>query len=378
MTNNLDDIAPSFRAAKDRWLDAPNMQAHYEDLSRTFESNGSSLIELIKSFLEMVCITVINEIDGDVPKNCSTTDYVVLVLDKLGLRNTRGASAFDKVLSAHNKLADALTDVRNIEGSISHGKNGFIDSISDHHARVYLLSADAIISLILRAYEGVDPSILKTREPHSRFSHHNAKIDIGTQVEAKIDEDGILELSFSAGSLQDIGLRTSASELLYYLDRQAYVDVLDALGSVIIKPEEEGAPSVGEAEIEKVKEEIVEETGSFPVGRHQESTSGSLKPIINYKGKFADKVNPFYEFMMHTILSGDDSEATQVLNFTYTLLNGMEELAVIDWNKRDSTRSRARLFVKKLLKLFSIKGIEIDSIDKIVEWMEKRIPGGET
>jgi len=47
----LDDIAPAFRAARERWPDAPNLQQHYDDLARTFEENGSSLIELTKSFL---------------------------------------------------------------------------------------------------------------------------------------------------------------------------------------------------------------------------------------------------------------------------------------------------------------------------------------
>ena len=43
----------------------------------------------------------------------STTELLVTTLDRLGLRNTRGASKFDRVLSAHNKLADALNDCRN-------------------------------------------------------------------------------------------------------------------------------------------------------------------------------------------------------------------------------------------------------------------------
>jgi len=55
MTFVLDDIAPAFRAARERWPNAPNLQQHYEDLARTFKENGSSLIELTKSFLEMVC-----------------------------------------------------------------------------------------------------------------------------------------------------------------------------------------------------------------------------------------------------------------------------------------------------------------------------------
>ena len=129
------------------------MQAHYEDLARTFEENGSSLLELCKSFLEMVCITVVKELGGNLPASSTptTTELLGCTLDTLGLRNERGASAFDKVISGHNKIADGLSEARNIDGSVAHGKDGFIDAISDRHTRVYLLSADTIISLILKA-----------------------------------------------------------------------------------------------------------------------------------------------------------------------------------------------------------------------------------
>ncbi len=378
MTTALDDIAPAFRDAKERWPDAPNMQAHYDDLVRSFETNGSSLIELCKSFLEMVCVTVLNELGGDVPTNGSTTQYVVAALDKLGLRNTRGASAFDKVLSAHNKLADALTEVRNQEGSVAHGKDGFIDAMSDRHARVYLLSADTIISLILQAYDGIEPSILKTREPHNRFVHHNVKIDAGTQIEAQVDEDGVIVLSFRAGSLEDgFELRVSASELLYYLDRQAYVDVLEALRGIKTEVEEEGVEA-GDTEDEYDEGQAVDELPAESAEQQQKTETRPLEPVTEYQGKYADKVTPLYEYIVHTILSGNEEDATQILNLTYTLLNSMEDLAVVDWQERHSTKSKVRLFVKKLSKLFSIDELERDSLDQIVEWLAVNIRGGES
>ena len=378
MTTVLDDIAPAFRDAKERWPDAPNMQAHYDDLVRSFETNGSSLIELCKSFLEMVCVTVLNELGGDVPTNGSTTQYVVAALDKLGLRNTRGASAFDKVLSAHNKLSDALTEVRNQEGSVAHGRDGFIDAISDRHVRVYLLSADTIISLILQAYDGIEPSILKTREPHNRFAHHNVKIDAGTQVDAQVDEDGVIVLSFRAGSLEDgFELRVTASELLYYLDRQAYVDVLEALRGITTEVEIDEAVKTVDTEDKRAEEQSFDELPAESAEQQQETETRTLEPVTEYQGKYADKVTPLYEYIVHTILSGNEKDATQILNLTYTLLNSMEDLAVVDWQKRHSTKSKVRLFVKKLSKLFSIDELGGDSLDQIVEWLAVNIRGGE-
>lgn len=380
MSQALDNIAPSFYAAKNRWPDAPNMQAHYEDLAKTFEENGSSLLELCKSFLEMVCITVLSEIGEPLPgNNPSTTQFLVAVLDKLGLRNTRGASAFDKVLSVHNKLADALTEVRNQEGSVAHGKDGFLDVMSDRHARVYLLSADTIISLILNAYEGVEPSILHTREKHTRYKYHNDKIDAGTVVNAEVDEDGMLVLSFRAGSQREgegIELRTPTSELLYYLDRQAYMDVIVALRGVT-PTETDAEPDDVEIELEETQTPTVSETETPADVPTEATASPHLEAITEYSGRYVDQVNPLYEFIIHSLLNGKSEQAAHVQNLTYTLLNGMEDLGMVDWSTRESTRSAVRVFVKKLFSLFAIDGLGPEALEGIVSWLAGQIVGGE-
>lgn len=374
MTNVLDDIAPAFKEAAIRWPDAQNFQTHYSDLASTFESNGSSLIELCKSFLEAVCITVLNEMGAITPPNGSTTQYVVAALDALGLRNTRGASAFDKVLSAHNKLADALTEVRNHEGSVAHGKDGFIDAMSDRHARVYLLSADTIISLVLQAFDGKEPSLLKTRERHDRYLHLNNRINSATQIKVNVDEEGIVELSFRAGTLNDgFDIRVSVSELLYYLDRQAYVDVLDALRGVTIEAHEEEIPEPEEAEAKPAEESQLDETADEGITL----VSKKLQPVTMYDGKYKDLVSPLYDYILHSNLGGNMKFATQIQNFTYTILYHMEDMAVIDWSNRPSTRTKVRLFLKKLVKLFSIEDIKGKNVDEVVTWLGQRIAGGE-
>lgn len=376
MTSVLDDIAPAFRAAITRWPDASNLKTHFADLASTFENNGSSLVELSKSFVEMVCITIITELGKELPASSSptTTELLGCALDALGIRNQRGSSALGTILSGYNKVSDGLTDVRNHEGSVGHGKDGFIDAISDRHARVYLLSADTIIALLLQAYDGVEPSILKTREPHSRFSHHNERIDSATQIEAAVDEEGVVELSFLAGTLEDgFDIRVSASELLYYLDRQAYVGVLDALQGVTTEAKEEEIPEPEEVEAEPEEETQPEEAAD----EEMVPISKKLQPVAKYEGKYKDQVSPLYDYILYSILGGDTKFATQVQNLTYTVLNGMEDMAVIDWSNRPSMHAEVRLFLKKLVKLFSIEDMEGKKVDEIVTWLGQRIPGGE-
>ena len=159
--NRLDDIAPAFRAAVERWPDAPNLQQHYRDLARAWEGEGSSVIELIKSFLECVCWTVLNELGAEGPASSTptTTELLARVLDALGLRHQRGVGPLGRVISAHNRLAEALNEYRNQDGSVAHGRDGFLDAISNRYTRVYLLSADSVIALILSAYDGREPNL---------------------------------------------------------------------------------------------------------------------------------------------------------------------------------------------------------------------------
>lgn len=362
MTSLLDDIAPSFKTAANRWPDAPNIQAHYVDLASTFESNGSSLIELCKSFLEMVCITIVTELGKELPpsSNVTTTEYLGSALDALDIRNQRGSSDLGLIISGYNKLIKGLNNYRNQEGSVAHGRDGFIDCISERHARVYLLSADAIIAMLLLAYDGVEPSFLKTRDPHNRFTHHNKKIDANTQVEVQVDDDGIVGLAFRAGTLEEgFEIRVSPSELLYCLDRRAYVEILQALRGIGTQP---------------LDEEIPIETTILD---HKEPLAWKPQPVTNYKGKYAEQVSPLTDFIFQDIMKGELKYVSQIQNLTFTILNGMDDLAVVDWSKRPSTKAEVRLLLKKLGKMSSIDEINNRSIERIIEWLEKNIPGGE-
>jgi Abortive infection C-terminus len=68
----------------------------------------------------------------------------------------------DDVLTAHNKMADALTWMRNNHDPIAHGKDGFLDTLTTNECRAYLVAADTIVALLLAAYDGKEPDILST------------------------------------------------------------------------------------------------------------------------------------------------------------------------------------------------------------------------
>ena len=52
----------------------------------------------------------------------------------------------------------------------------------------------------------------------------------------------------------------------------------------------------------------------------------------------------------------------------------MEDLAVVDWSTRESTRSSVRIFVKKLFLVFKIEGLGSQEVDGIVHWFAEQLP----
>ena len=390
MSTALDEIAPAFRAACERWPDAPNLQQHYRDLARTWEEEGSSVIELIKSFLECVCWTVINELGAPKPNSSTptTTELLSCVLDALGLRNQRGGGALGKVVSGYNKLAEGLNQLRNEDGSVAHGRDGFYDALSNHHARVYLLSADAVIALILNAYDGKEPNLRTTREPFIRWAHLNDRINKATFLDVQTDEEtGKLVVRIHCTALEaPIEMALTPAELLYELYREAYVEVLEVLREVA--PREKKEREVIEL-VEQTKREP-EETVSQEERKLEAPASAEAPPteaeavpapamlqlLADYQGQFQEKIHALYEFVVHQLLNGKADQAEQVHRFVNTLLSEMESLAVVDWAKREPERAAVRVALKKLIRLAAIEGLNTDHIEPLIEWLSREIEGG--
>lgn len=240
---DLDQLAPSFRRACARWPDAKLLASDYDDLAKTLANGGNSALELSKSFLESVCLTILKD-RGKEPVTDETGPLVREALAALGLQNTRGASRFDKVLSAYNKLTDALNDARNEVGSAAHGKDGFLDALSDNQRRAYVLAADSVLHLLLAALDGQSPDLRHTREPYARFGLHNGTIDSAVSCSAEVEGDGAqatICVLFQVGEVE-VQVRVAPSEYLYAHDRTAYVELLRAAEDVRWPEDQREAP----------------------------------------------------------------------------------------------------------------------------------------
>jgi len=329
----LDELVPSYRRARDRWSDAPTLARHYDTIAEAYGGSGQSLIECVKSYIECVCRTIIADYGAAVDSNASTTELLVAALDRLGLRNSRGASRFDRVLSAHNKLADALSDARNHDAPVAHGKDGFLDALASHHVRLYLLTGDTILSLLLGALDGSEPNLIHTREPYERFDHFNSAIDSVVGVKADVDDDGVVVLEFRTPVLSEgLKLRVEPSRLLYGLDRGAYVEILESL------------PSTFEVE-EATDEPRAEDSSALPPLAIAATAPLHPQIVESYVGRFAG-LKPGLEKLLFN-QGVPNSVASRVLD---SLLAAFDDAAVLDWQHREPMRARVLVSLKRVLK----------------------------
>lgn len=245
------DWYPAIRECCTHWSGAAMLQQTFEALERSFADDNDACIDCAKCIVEVVCRVIIDELDDPAvsvkPKeeHPSFATWVGTAVRVLKLGEVRD-DAFRKLISQHHKLTETVGALRNGAGPVSHGKDGFINRLSAYHRRAAVLSADAIVAFLHQAYLEVEPNLARTREPYERFAYPNALIDRWCSVTgSEIVDDGGLEITLSLPGEEpaSLVLDTTASQLLFYVDRAGYIEALNAAVSAEVQsaPADEAA-----------------------------------------------------------------------------------------------------------------------------------------
>lgn len=367
----LEGIAPNYKRAQQRWPEAPMLPKYYEALDACFAGNGHGMVEHIKSYIECVCLTIMGEMRAPIPSSTpSTTELLVAALNPLGLRNSRGASKIDKVLSGFNKLADALTEMRNDNGPVAHGKDAFLDPLPTDHARAFLHAGDIILGLLLNAYEGKQPDLIVTREPYENFSHLNKRIDRAVSVEARIDEGGdqpVVVFSVATGPRGEvIELRVEPSRLLYGIDREAYVEVLKTADLAASEEEEE--------EKEKDKKDVPDKL----VEMHGVNTGAPPGPVAKvmtaYEGTLRILRPGVAAFLTSESLEPSTKDVAGAI-LVDSLLGTIDQNMAVDWKQREPIQARLKVACKRVLVHFGVILTKAETTaENLVAWLRVQGP----
>lgn len=221
------DWYPGIRNFCTHWPDAPMLQHTFEALEREFQDNNDACIDAAKSIVECACRIIIENLD-DPAKPCKPEDkipkfgaWLSAAVRVLKLSEVRD-NDFQKLISQYNKLTQTLGDLRNHGGNVSHGKDGFIQKLSDHHRRAALLAADAVVTFLHEAYVEAEPDPTLSLEPYERYQATNDLIDSFVGCRLEEDEEGDLTATFMLPDQQELSLVTCASQLLFTIDKEAY------------------------------------------------------------------------------------------------------------------------------------------------------------
>jgi Abortive infection C-terminus len=242
------DWYPAIRAFCIHWTDAPMLQETFATLEQEFADDHDASIDAAKSLVECACRVIIDELDDPLapikPEAADTPVHALVgaAIRLLKLGDVRHRK-FADLIRHHNSLTSSLRELlRNEAGPVSHGKDGFIRTLSERHRRAAVLSADAIVGLLHSAYLELVPDPVRTREPYERFYETNKKIDEYCSVVASTDEGNALSVDVRLPDGDEISLRVEISRLLFEVDREAYKQAALTASSINpIETEEEEA-----------------------------------------------------------------------------------------------------------------------------------------
>lgn len=231
----MSDWYPAIRECCAYWDGAAMLHQTFESFESDFENENDACIDSAKSIVESVCRIIVEELDDpNDPKkpdeaSPNFSKWVSCAVRVLKLGRTADEHVRD-LITAHNKLADALGKLRNECGPVSHGRPAFLDRLSQHHRRAAVLAADAIVALLHQAYLKAEWNLARTREPYERFGTQHEVLDAHCVFEsAEIDEEGQLNVSVALPAGADpIFLEALPSQFLFHLDRPAYIEALNA------------------------------------------------------------------------------------------------------------------------------------------------------
>lgn len=221
------DWYPGIRAFCAHWHHAPMLQQTFETMESAFLAGQDACIDAAKCMVECACRIVIDELDDpQKPQKPEGTDAAMghllgaaTRLLKLGdVRHRK----FADLIKHHNKITDSLRELRNEAGTVSHGKDGFIAKLSEHHRRAAVLSADAIIAFLHFSYMEQEPDPIRSNEPYERFETSNSLIDSFAYIANLVEDEGGLSFVIRLPDEDEIPITVEISRILFSIDREAY------------------------------------------------------------------------------------------------------------------------------------------------------------
>ena len=198
---------------------AIHIRNQVDAIEYAMEHSPSSVFDQSKALVDTVCKTILEdrkigtEDNPDSPKLFKRT-LKVLKLHPDEIDETKETS--DSIKKTANGLMttiQGICELRNSNGSIGHGIDGYALSLENIQAQFVALAADALVHILYRC--------------HKEYG------DIGTQFrivyEDYGDENNQIDDSYNDDALMEFIKNFKPSDILYKLDKIAYQDEINNL-----------------------------------------------------------------------------------------------------------------------------------------------------
>ncbi|MBW7996820.1 MAG: abortive infection family protein [Candidatus Glassbacteria bacterium] len=225
MTDGTPDfVLEGVRRILEDWPDSGHLRELIETTEAAIHEGSDKALDGAKCIVECVCKTILSEHGQACPSDASPAKLVTLAARTVGLDVETVDTALRDIASGLITATRGLSELRNSNGPLGHGRDVVHQSVGHRHRTLAAATAEAIAVILYEAHAARPLNLGHTRREYNEEADENERMDTAVSVSVDEDNNHIVINDF---------LTFRPSQVLYALDRGAYVDVLSDL------PEEE-------------------------------------------------------------------------------------------------------------------------------------------
>lgn len=202
------------------WPDAEHLRDLIQTTEEAINAGSDWAIDGAKCLVECVCKTILEEHGAEFESSDSPAKLVRRTANCLGLTDEDGNDALRDIVSGLITATNGLSALRNSSGPLGHGRHALHPPLGHRHRRLAISTAEAVVVTLYEAHTAKPLNLRHTRKGFDHDAEINVLIDGAVEVWWDIELGQIILNGF---------LAFRPSEILYSLDRGAYVELFKEL-----------------------------------------------------------------------------------------------------------------------------------------------------
>jgi Abortive infection C-terminus len=231
------------------WNNPQYLKELIEETEGAVRDGSDRAIDGAKCLIECVCKTILDEHGVAYKKDIDVIPLVKRTASTLGISADQGDGPLRQIASGLTTITQGLAELRNEAGPFGHGKRADHPALRRPHRTLAVITAEAIAVILYEAHVERPLNLKFTRKPYDPEDGINERIDLAVQVGFDADTHEFI--------IND-AMRFRPSQVMYELDREAYIDVVSTLP-------ENGAEPPGDLDVVDIDEarECFSDEGDF-------------------------------------------------------------------------------------------------------------------